>query len=212
MPALALAGAVALVAGGPASASVTWTLSDYHVNAYADSTTDNVTGSAIPTDSLTVLPSGWRVAEADNSTSPFGNNSPVNGDVVANGTATARWQPFCTHSQLALTGKWVEPIDAGAPANTVAQINMQSTLFTTKVYILKVNGVYEIDVPTMPSAFICASTTDGETVTTVLGTVANTTRHVTQNPSTAGTYTATGTWHDTTGATHTDTPSVTIIN
>jgi hypothetical protein len=202
--------AMALMTGN-AHASVTWTLSDYHASAYANSTTDTTYGSFIATDSTTTLPSGWKVAHADNATSPFGANSPNNGDTVATGTAIAKWAPFCTHSTLTLTGKWVEPIDSGAPANTVAQINMQSTIFTTKVFITLTSGIYKIVTPSMPSAFVCSSTTDGETVITVDGTVSGTSRHVTQNTSTTGTATATTVWHDTAGGTHNDSASVTII-
>jgi hypothetical protein len=209
--AIALLGAMALLMQGSAYATVTWTLSNYAHSAFANSTTDNTTGSYIPTDSLTVLPSGWPVAEANDATSPFGSNSPQNGDVVASGTVTAKWfTTFCSTATLSMTGKWVEPIDSGAPANSVAEINMTTSIFSTKVYILKVNGVYEIDTPSMPSGDICSSTTAGDTNVTVDATVSGTTRHVTQNPSTAGTYTSTGTWHDTNGTTHTDTASVTI--
>lgn len=196
---------------GTAHASVTWTLSDYHASAYANSTTDTTYGSLIATDSTTTLPSGWLVAHADNTTSPFGNNSPNNGDTVATGTATAKWWPFCTHSTMNLTGTWVEPIGSGAPANTVAQIDMVSSIFTTHVYITLTSGIYKIVVPSMPSSFVCSSTTDGETVITVDGTVSGTTRHVSQNPSTTGTVTATTVWHDTNGGTHNDSASVTII-
>jgi hypothetical protein len=208
---LALAGALSLLMTSAAYATLTWTLSDYTHDAYADSTTDIVYGSFIATDSLTIMPAGWGVAEANDLTSPV-QPPPQNGDTVATGTVTAKWTAlFCATSTLSFTGKWVEPIDSGAPANSVGEINMTTSIFSTKVYILKVNGVYEFDTPSMPSGNICTSTTAGEWVTKILGTVAGATRHVIRNPHTPGVYTMTVTWHDGGGGTHTETASVTIV-
>jgi hypothetical protein len=207
-------GALALLAN-PASAHTdfsTWTLSSYVHDAYANSAVSVTFGSTRATTMTTTMPSGWRIAHADNATSPFGANSPNNGDVVATGTATARWNLlFCASTTQNLTGTWVEPIDSGAPANTVAQINMDNDLgITTKTFITLSSGIYKIEIPDMPDQFVCSSTTNGATALTMLATVSGTTRHVAQNPTATGSKTATTTYVDTTGTSHSDDVSVTI--
>lgn len=199
---LALAGALTLLSAAAAHAADSWTLSSYVHDAYANSSTTTDYGSAIPASQTTTMPTGWRIAHADDATSPFGSSSPVNGDTVATGTANAKWQPFCSQTGLPMTGKWVEPIDSGAPANTVAQINMQTTIFTTKVFITKTSsGPYKIETPNMPSSVICSGGANSTSVT-VDGTVSGTTRHVSENPTATGTYCESTTWTDTSSVTH----------
>jgi hypothetical protein len=211
--AFSLLAAMAMMTGSASATHTdftTWTLSSYVHDAYANSDTTVTYNATRATTQTTTLPSGWKVAHADNTTSPFGNNSPNNGDTVATGTAHAKWLPFCIEGDKSITGKWVEPIDTGAPANTVAQINMQTSIFTTKAFVRLISGVYSVYVPDMPDEFVCSSTTNGSSSLTILGTVSGTTRHVAENPASAGTYTANTTYTDTGSTNHSDDVSVTI--
>lgn len=200
------------VAGATHTWTYTYSLSDDTHDAYADATSSVTYGSYIAATSVTELPTGWRVAQ-QTGTSPI-TPIPNDGDTVGYGTATARWQPFCISSNLSLTAKWEATIDAGAPANTVAQVTITGgSLFNTQAYIVR-NGVndYDINVPQMPSAFVCSTTTNGAMTLTTYGTVPGSSpaRRIARNPASAGTYTGTMTYTDTNGVTHTASDDVTI--
>lgn len=210
---LAFLGAFTLLtqAAGAHHATFDFTLSNYSTNAYANSTSTTTFGSYRAASMEIELPDGWRVAQQTGTTpiSPI----PNDGDVIGTGSATARWAPFCTSSTMTLTPRWESTISASAPANTVAQVNVSSTLFITEAFIVR-NGTndYDIVVPDMPDTFVCSSTTNGSMTLTIHGTVSgsNPTRYVAQNPATAGTYTANMSYVDTAGTTHTGSDSVTI--
>lgn len=201
---LGVLGALTLMTN-PASAHTdfsTWTLSSYSTNAYADHVTGMTFGSTRATTMTIDVAPGFTVTYSQ----------PNDGDVVGSGTATARWWLlFCASSTQNLTAYWETTINGSAPANTVAQINIVNAIgFTTYAYVTLSSGDYKIQVPDMPDEQVCSTTTNGATSLTILGTVAGTTRHVIQNPSTTGTKTSTNTYVDTTGASHSDDVSVTI--
>lgn len=186
--------------------------------ANSNATSNATFGSTRPTTMQIIFPPGVLIAHANDATSPI-SPPPQDNDIVAEGTATARWNLlFCASSTQDLDGEWVEPIDAGAPSGTVAQINMVNALgFTTKTFVKLVNSDsyfnsphYVIDVPDMPDQYVCSSTTNGATTITTYGVVPGTSRKVAQNPASAGTYTGYGYYTDTTGATHTGSDTVTI--
>lgn len=180
----------------------TWALSSYSTNAYADHNTTMNFGSTRATSMTIDLADGFTITYTE----------PNDGDVVGSGTATARWVLFfCASSTQNLTAYWETTINSGAPANTVAQVNIVNGIgFTTYAYITLSNGDYKIEIPDMPDQHVCSSTTNGSTSLTLLGTVAGTTRHVVQNPSTTGVKTSNNTYVDTTSTNHSDDVSVTI--
>lgn len=175
-------------------------------NAYSDTTSTINYGTTEVASQTIQLPNGWKVAQQTGTTpiSPI----PLDGHTVGTGTATATWEPFCngSSSNKTMTPRWESTIDAGAPANTVAQINVAvDFLFTTKVYVVR-NAAedYDLVVPDMPDTFVCNGKASSMTLT-IWGDYASqgTTYRVAQNPSTAGNYKATLTGTESGGTNHT---------
>lgn len=181
---------------GTAQAAVTFDFSvaTATVNTYSNTTTNMNYGTTEFVTQTTNLPTGWRVAQ-QTGTSPI-SPVPLDGHTVGTGTATATWEPFCglAASNLTLTVKWEATIDAGAPANTVAQMTVTAgSLFNTTVYTVRQGtNDYDLVVTNMPDEFACDGKASSMTLT-LYGSyaVAGTTYRVAQNPSTAGNYTAT---------------------
>lgn len=214
---LALAAALLLVSQSASAnhGTSTTTLSDYHTNAYPTVTGQTEYGADEPATTETQLPTGWLVAhQVSNPATPI---SPVPNDeeVVGTGTSWALWvHTFCRQDDVNFTVTWEATIDANAPANTVAQLTATAiNIFTTQIYVVRnAANDYDVEIPNMPTASVCSSTTDGLTTLLLDGITAGG-RKVAQNPSTAGNYTGTGIYTDTNGTTHTTTGNtITIVS
>lgn len=204
--------AASAVLSGPASASHTtfdFSAANLAANAYSTTTWSVFWGAQRPTSMTLSYPTGWRWAHADDANSPV-SPPPVDGDTVGSGTLTARWAPFCSSppSDRNVTVTWDD-----TPSGSVAQVTVSSfLLFSFEGYVVQ-NGTndYELVFPDFPDTFMCSNTTDGSMSLSIYGTVPGTTRRVTRNPASTGSYTASVTYDDVAATTHTATDSVTIV-
>ncbi len=167
-------------------------------------------------DSLTLhVPPGFKVAHSDDNTSPL-SPPPVDGEEVADAEITTEWKAlFCGSSTVDLDGDWVDPMDAGAPADAVAQIELTGLANTIDVWVLyKSNGDsqfadahYDLYFPDFGDP-AC----DGSDFTfwfTLYGTTANG-NVVAQNPCSDGSYTSYAVYTDVSGGSHSDSDTVSI--
>lgn len=181
-------------------------------NSYADTTSFSDFDSDEPETMEIQVPTGWLIAHQV--ASPATPISPVPDDeeVIGSGTATALWvHTLCDRNRdLALSVTWEATIDAGAPANTVAQVTITATnIFNTQAYIVR-NAAedYDIEIPDMPDAS-CTSTTDGLVTLLIDGETADGDK-VARNPSTTGNKQATMIYTDRNAVTHTTNTTETI--
>lgn len=199
---------------------VTFTLSDSSAGANSDADVDVDYGTDQPDTGSTHLAEGFLVAHADDNTSPL-SPPPQNGDIVGEGTSTAKWKlTFCSRQTLTFESKWVEPVDIDAPSGAVGQINHSTSLgFTVKSYVVKVGSGgdsyvsgahYDLVVPAFGDNACSGSnvTTSITTYGTVPG--SSPTRYVGQNPGTAGDYDIWSVYTDKSGIDHETMVTVTI--
>ncbi|HEX7166526.1 MAG TPA: hypothetical protein VF230_06060 [Acidimicrobiales bacterium] len=191
--------------------------------AVANTTISSNSGTYLGTTSTTHLPPGALVAHANDSTSPV-SPSPQNGDVVGQIVSTSdSWIDGCGNpTNTTATVTWVEPVNSGAPAGTVAQIRGSAQILWTQIskdaYIVhKPNGDskhagahYDIVTPDEPDEYACSGSSASGTTTTYgyakSGGV-TTNRIVSKNPSTVGSHTVHKEYTDTSGNGHSDSAS-----
>lgn len=172
-------------------------------------------GDKHPASGTTHLPPEFDVAHADDNTSPL-SPPPVDSEEVADADVTARWKAlFCGSSTQDLDGNWVDPMDSGAPADAVAQIEMSGLGSTIDVWVLhKSNGDdqyasahYDLYVDDFGDHACDGS--DVSSVVTTFGTTANG-NLVSENPCSDGTYTVYTEYTDQSGGSHSDSDTVTV--
>ncbi|HEX9969891.1 MAG TPA: hypothetical protein VGB03_07100 [Acidimicrobiales bacterium] len=207
--------AALLWATAPASAhhaAADFTVANSTANAYSNTTWFVTWGANLPTSMTLHYPTGWRWAHADDTTSPI-SPTPLDGDTVGGGTMTARWEPFCSTppADRAMTVTW-EDTPSGGPSGAVAQVTVTvNLLFNSQGYVVRNgSGDYSLVFPDFPDQYICSTTTAGAMALTIYGTVPGTSRRVTQNLGSTGSYTTTVSYTDTAGTLHTANDSVTI--
>ncbi len=223
---LLLAGSLSGVALAHHELAFDVTITPTTVGAVSSTKSYSDSGTYIPTKSKLHLPPSALVAHADDRTSPV-SPPPINGDQVGEGKSYGDlFQDGCgnpTISTLRMT--WVEPIGAGAPAGTVAEVKLSSTplpglTISKRGFIVKTNGDtqqssphYDIVIPDMPDEFACSGSSAWSETTTygyAKAGGASTTRVVARNPSTPGIYTTFIEYTDTMRGVHTDFDTVSI--
>lgn len=188
--------------------------------AVSDVTTSSNSGTTLATSSVTHLPPGALVAHANDATSPV-SPPPQNGDVVGTiDSYSDSWIDGCGNPKHTIaTVTWIEPIQSGAPAGTVAQLRGSATILFTQIsknafVVYKGSGDsyhagahYDIVTPDEPDEYACSGSS-ASSVGTSYGYARSggsvTSRIVGKNPSTVGTHTV---WREITdggGTTHTD--------
>lgn len=207
---LAFSGAMLLLSQSAHAnhATMSWTVSPSTTNAYGDITSQTNYGADEPDTSTTNLPTGWLIAHQVSSPASPITPIPNDEEQVGTGTAWALWlHTFCTQDDLSMTITWESDM-TGAPTNAVAHLTTTAVgIFNTDTWVIR-NGTndYDLYTPQMPSSTICSSTTDGLTTLSIDAELPSG-RRVAQNPSSTGTYTATMSYTDTNGTTHSGTNS-----
>jgi len=198
----------------------TISLSPATVGAYADSTSNTNGGTNIAASHTVHLPPGHLAAHADDRTSPI-SPPPLNGDVVGQARIYGDlWNDGCGNPVITVSAvTWVEPIGAGAPAGTVAELRLRATplpglTITKRAFIVKSNGDafhgtahYDLTMPDMPDEFACSGSSNWTEIATygfarAAGVTTN--RVVAKNPTVAGSYNVFVEYKDTAGALHQD--------
>jgi hypothetical protein len=216
----AVTGAVAVLAlsAAPALAhhdlGYTYKPSSTSVGAVFNSTSSADYGTNMGVSQVTHLAPGTLMAHADDATSPV-SPTPIDGDQVGE-TATVGdlsidgcGNPTTTPSKV----YWQEPIGSGAPAGTVAELEVIAKPFTfftitKRAFIVKTAAGYDFVVPDLPDESQCAGSSGSTTntsygfVKTASGTTTN--RILQRHGSTTGTKTVAFEYTDTSGATHSD--------
>ena len=177
-------------------------------------------GTNMGVSQVTHLAPGTLMAHADDATSPV-SPTPIDGDqigatqTVGDLSADGCGNPTTTPSKV----YWQEPIGSGAPAGTVAELEVVANPFyfltiRKRAFIVKTAAGYDFVVPDLPDESQCAGSS-GSTTNTSYGFVksssgTNTNRILQRHGSTGGSKTVTFEYKDTNGATHTDTATFSL--
>lgn len=222
--------AMAAIRSAPANAhhdlQIGWSVNPNTADTVASVSASVNAGTHIAKDATVHLDPGEQVAYADDATSPV-SPPPVAGDHVADADITGDLlDDLCGNpTTYRATGTWVDPIEAGAPPNTVAQVKLTATplpilTITKQSYVVKSNGDsyqpgphHDLVIPDMPDEFTCSGSSSSIT-TTVFGFArvngSNTDRILLKNPKTSGTKTSWVVFTDTNGATHSTSSTHTV--
>lgn len=187
------------------SHTVSYSVSNSNTNAYAD-TTSSITFGAFEANTITIdLEAGMKLAHDDQFGSEVTPN-PNDEEEIGTGTAHASWSLFgaCSTSTQGLTITWEESM-TGAPAGAVAHYEMRNALgFTTHIWAIEENDAtddYYLYMDLDESRTCSTQPTNASATINTSGTTASG-GHSSQNPSTAGCYTVTTTFTDTSGGNH----------
>jgi hypothetical protein len=212
----ALCGAVLLTTTSAAAHtghSVTYTVSNSNTNAYPD-TTSSITFGAHEANTITIdLEAGMKLAHDDQFGSEVTPN-PNDEEEIGTGSALANWQffGFCSQSTQNLTITWEETM-TGAPSGAVAHYVMTNALgFDTDIWAIEQNDANDDYKLTMDLDESRTCSTQPTTASATINTTGTTASggHSSQNPSSAGCYTVTTTFTDTSGTNHSGEATVSI--
>jgi len=215
----ALAGAVMLTAPSASahnSHTTTFTVANNATNAYSNTTSSIIFGAYEMASAEIDPDAGVKIAHASGSeVTP----APNNGDLVGEGTATAKWTWFfCASSTQDLDAYWDTDLSA-APSGigtVVSHIRLVNAIgFTTHVWVVEENDAaddYKMVITDGPDEHTCSSQTNASSNLTTYGSVpgSNPARHPGQNPSTSGCYAAPFSFTDPSGGSHSGTASAAI--
>lgn len=131
---MALAAVLALVATTASAGhdlAFDVTLADNSAGAHSDTTAYTDYGTDQPESGTTHLAPGFEVNHAGTS------DSPDDGEKVGEIQATAEWKAtLCSEQTMTLDAEWVEPVESGAPADTVAQIKVTGLSSDIDVWVI----------------------------------------------------------------------------